>query len=657
MFAALGAAAQHAHKFEPLGTLLPTPNEYRTASGAPGPAYWQQRADYNITCELNEKDPRITGNETITYYNNSPDVLTYLWFQLEENYYTKDRNANYQYNNAVPEKADQKEVERWDDVTKPNDFGVNITSLTDATGRKLKYTVNRTMMRVDLPVALKSQQRFIIKIGWNYKLTNRMVYFGRGGFENFADNNNNLYTVTHWYPRLCQYSDYAGWHNQQYSNKEFALTFGDFNVQITLPAGHVVGATGECQNYQQVLTSTQFARLQQARNADKPLDIITLDEAKKNERQNSVAKKTWIFKAHDVRDFAWTASRKFAWDGMATHINGKKILCMSYYGKEAYPLYHNVSTNLIAHTLKVYSDHTIPYPYPVAQAVEASNGIEFPMICFTLGRVEKDGSIKEETKSQVVRVIIHEVGHNYFPMIINTDERQWAWMDEGINTFVETIAASQWDAEHEWPRGYAKFIVPYMKQPQDAQEPIMTYPDNALQYSVSSYFKPAIALHILRETVMGHDRFDTAFKTFARRWAFKHPTPADFFRTMEDASADDLDWFWRGWFYTTEPCDISIDTVKYFTAGSGNNFYQIEMSNKGGLIMPVIIQFNYEDGTKEKENIPAQVWRHNESRLTKSYLKHKNVTSIVLDPDEVTADIDTTNNKWTRFGPPKNIGF
>ncbi|HUQ65479.1 MAG TPA: M1 family metallopeptidase [Flavitalea sp.] len=635
--------AQHGNKFEPLGTLLPTPNTYRTASGAPGPDYWQQQADYNIQCELNEKDPSITGNETITYHNNSPDILTYLWFQLEENLYSKDRSANYQYNTAVPQPITQKDIDKFENDKQQNDYGVNITSITDAAGKKLSFTINRTMMRVDLPIPLQSHQQYVLKIAWHYKLTNRMVYYGRGGYENFPDSNN-LYTITHWYPRLCQYSDYTGWHNQQYVDKEFALSFGDFNVQITLPAGHIVGATGECQNYKEVLSPVQYKRWQKAQISNEPLDIVNLEEAKKNERFSSSAKKTWIFKAENVRDFAWTASKKFIWDGMAAYINGKRIMCMSYYAKEAYPLYHEVSTKLIAHTLKFYSSYTFPYPYPVAQSVEASNGIEFPMICFNYGRAEKDGTVKEKTKHAVVGVIIHEVGHNFFPMIINTDERQWAWMDEGINSFVQYLAEKAWDPDFSSHLGSPSVIAPFMQQPKDTREPVMTYPDNALKYSFSSYIKPAVALHILRETVMGHDRFDTAFKTYSRRWQFKQPTPADFFRTMEDASADDLDWFWRGWFFGNDPCDISIDTVKEFSAGAGKYFYQVEMSNKGGLVTPVIIQFNYADSTNEIIRIPAQVWRHNESRLTKSYLWNKKVVSIKLDPEKETGDINETNN-------------
>lgn len=636
------ASAQQTNKFEPLGTLLPTPNEYRTAGGAPGPKYWQQQVDYNIKCSLNEKDLRITGFETITYHNNSPGELTYLWLSLDENIYSKDRNANYQYNNAVPQPLTQNEIDKWEKDLQPNDYGVNITAVTDNAGKKIKYTINRTMMRIDLPAPLKSEQQYILKIAWNYKLTNRMEYYGRGGYEHFADDGNNLYTVTHWYPRLCLYSDYGGWHNQQYSNKEFALSFGNFTVSIDVPADHVVGATGECQNYQQVLSADQLSRLQKARDATKPIDIISLNEAKQNEQSRSTARKTWTFKAANVRDFAWTSSRKFAWDAMTLNLTGKNILCMSYYGKEAYPVYHEYSTNLIAHTLKQYSTFAFPYPYPVAQSVEASNGIEFPMICFNYGRVQNDGAVTPELQESVKHVVIHEVGHNFFPMIVSTDERQWAWMDEGFDTYLGMRAEKAWDSLH----GLQHHNPSAKKWPNEKIEAIMTYPDNALHYSQSSYFKPATALNVLRETIMGHDRFDTAFKVYANRWAFKNPTPADFFRTMEDASADDLDWFWRGWFYGNDLCDIAIDTVKFFEGGESKYFYQVEMTNKGGLVMPVILKFNFVDGTSETENIPAQVWRYNEVKLTKSYLKHKKVISIQLDPNQETTDVDFSNNSF-----------
>lgn len=655
------------NKFEQLGPLLPTPNEYRTASGAPGARYWQQKVDYDIKCELDEINLVLTGNETITYHNNSPDDLSYLWLQLDENQHSFDRHANYQFSNVLPAEMSVADYQNWLQAKKDKGHGVNITSILDAKGNKLSYTVNRTMMRIDLPSLLKPGKTFVIKIGWNYKITDRMKFFGRGGYEYFPDNGNYLYTMSQWYPRLCAYTDFRGWQNHQYANKEFALSFGDFRVSITTPADHLVGATGECQNYQQVLNPTQYARWKKAQLATEPIQIVTLNEAKKNESSRNQFKKTWIFKADNVRDFAWTASRKFVWDAMPTYIEGRKVMCMSYYGKEAYPLYHQYSTKLIAHTLKVYSHHTIPYPYPVAQSVEASNGIEYPMICFNFGRADENGQYTEQVKNGMMGVVIHEVGHNFFPMIINNDEREWSWMDEGINSFVEFLAEKAWDSSFASRRGPAVTVTDYMKQPANMQEPVMTNVDNILLFGANAYVKPAAAMNILRQTIMGPAKFDHAFRTYARRWAFKHPTPADLFRTMEDASAEDLDWFWRGWFFTTDHCDMQIDTVKYLRPTAENTvpdsakqglvgyFYEVSIKNLGGLVMPVILEWTYTDGSTEIERIPAQVWRMNEKHVLKAYMKEKEVASIRLDPFRETADIDESNNHWNSFASPGQL--
>ncbi|HEY8397351.1 MAG TPA: M1 family metallopeptidase [Flavihumibacter sp.] len=732
--------SNHGNKFEQLGTILPTPNEYRTASGAPGPKYWQQRADYDIKCELDEEKLRLTGSETITYFNNSPDELTYLWFQLDENEHSSDRNANYQDATSLGKQAVDMQLDRM--TPQKNDYGVNITKLTDATGKPLKYTINKTMMRVDLPTALKPGQKFIIKIDWNYKITDRMKSGGRGGYEFFPEDGNHLFTITQWYPRLCVYSDFQGWQNHQFTGRgEFALTFGNFKVQMTVPADHIVGSTGECLNYQQVLTPTQLARYQKAQNAKDVVEIVTLEEAKKAEKSKSTAKKTWIFKADNVRDFAWTSSRKFVWDAMPTTVEGKKIMCMSFYGKEAYGLYRPFSTKAVAHTIRTYSKFSIPYPYPVAQSVEAANGMEYPMICFNYGRTAPDGTYSESTKYGMIGVIIHEVGHNFFPMIVNSDERQWSWMDEGLNTFVEYLTEELWDNKFPSRRGPAFGIVDYMKLPKDQLEPIMTNSENIVQFGPNAYAKPATGLNILRETIMGRELFDFAFKEYARRWAFKHPTPADFFRTMEDASGEDLDWFWRGWFYSTDATDIAIDTVIYLkpefatvpaqanatrpmklakpqlndfediskirnredknivfetdrdttlrdfywryargiepydtttyqvpsnvnveTADdaikskyANKHIYEIAFANKGGLVMPIIVEFTYTDGTTEIDRIPAQIWRKNENRVTKVYIKDKEVKSIRLDPMRETADIDESNNTWGNIAAPSKF--
>ncbi len=732
--------SNHGNKFEQLGTILPTPNEYRTASGAPGPKYWQQRADYNITCSLDEDKQILTGSETITYFNNSPDPLTYLWLQLDENQHSSINNSGYQTGSSIKENAiSARSMDAMIQNETNNGYGDNINKITDAAGKPLQYTINKTMMRIEFPDTVKPGKKVIFNVNWNYQITNRFVEGGRGGYEYFPDDGNYLFTMTQWYPRLCVYSDFHGWQNHQFAGSgEFALTFGNFNVKITVPADHVVGATGECQNYKQVLDAAHYASWQKAQTATEPLQIFNLAEAKKAETKHSRDTKTWIFSAINVRDFAWTSSRKFCWDAMPAYVEGKKIMCMSYYGKEAYGLYSKYSTKLIAHTVRTYSQFTIPYPYPVAQSVEAVNGMEYPMICFNYGRTNADGTYSEAVKNGMVGVIIHEVGHNFFPMIVNSDERQWTWMDEGLNSFCQYLTEELFDNKYPSKRGPAYLIADYMKLPKDQLEPIMTNSENIIQFGNNAYGKPAAGLNILRETIMGRKLFDYALKTYAHRWEFKHPEPADFFRTMEDASGEDLDWFWRGWFYGTQPCDISIDSVKalkydvnqqvtvvdtakpvgidkpalnsfedinkirnrqdtsihFLTdvdtslrdfywkydrsiepydsvytyklpppsydvlndtakANYANKYlYEVSFTNKGGLVMPVIVEFVYADGTRDTSRIAAQIWRKNEQHFSKVFLLDKQVSAIHLDPLRETADIDLTNNNWPSVEAP-----
>lgn len=564
--------SNHGNKFEQLGTILPTPNEQRTASGAPGSKYWQQKADYLIEATLDEKKLMLIGKETITYHNNSPDKLNYLWLQLDENQHAPNSDANFFDSNKMDAPFDEGSVKAMDTEERYKGLGDQILSVTDELGKPLKFTINQTMMRVDLPTTLlpKSKYKFIVK--WQYKLGNRMAIGGRGGYEYFKEDGNYLFTMTQWYPRLCVYSDFQGWQNKQFTGRgEFALVFGDFTVKMTVPSDHIVCSTGECQNYAQVLTPNQLARWTKANsNYNDVTEIVTLDEctsAEKNTSSSPAAQKTktWVFKADSVRDFAWGSSRKFMWDALPIKVDGKKIMCMSFYGKEAHGLYRKYSTKVVAHTIKTYSKYTVPYTYPVAQSIEASNGMEYPMICFNFGRTEKDGTYTEGTKLGMIGVIIHEVGHNFFPMIINSDERQWSWLDEGLNTFVQFLTEQEFDNNYPSNRGPAHKMVDYMRLPKDQLEPIMTNSENINNFGSNAYGKPCTALNILRETVMGRELFDFAFKQYCTRWAFKHPTPADFFRTMEDASAVDLDWFWRAWFYDIEPVDVSLDTVRTYT--------------------------------------------------------------------------------------------
>jgi hypothetical protein len=744
--------SNHGNKFEQLGTILPTPNEYRTASGAPGPKYWQQRADYDIKATLDEKKLLLSGAETVTYYNNSPDVLTYLWLQLDENEHSSTKNAGYPDGSNLGRGMSPATIDKLAEEKTDNGLGDNIIKVTDLLGAKLKYTVNKTMMRIELPTALKPGQKFAFKIDWNYKITDRMTIGGRGGYEYFPEDGNYIFTMAQWYPRLCVYSDFQGWQHHQFTGRgEFALTFGNFKVAITVPGDHVVMATGQGQNYPAVLSAAQLARWNKAQTSfTEPVEVVTLDEAKKAEQHPVTTTKTWVFNAENVRDFAFGSSRKFVWDALATNVEGKKVMSMSAYGKEAYGLYRKFSSKAVAHTIKTYSKFSIPYPYPVAQSIEAANGMEYPMICFNYGRTEKDGTYTEATKNGMLGVVIHEVGHNFFPMIVNSDERQWSWMDEGLNSFVQYLTQELYDNKFPSRGGPAWSIVDYMKLPKDQLEPIMTNSENIIGFGPNAYTKPATGLNILRETIMGRELFDYSFKEYARRWAFKHPTPADLFRTMEDASAEDLDWFWRGWFYSIDPCDIAIDTVKHAVydataaapaAGMGGgrggmnaggrgldkpavnafediskirnkqdksivfltdtdttlrdfywrydrgiepydsitkqpapsfgaptvlgddekakyadaNLYEITFLNKGGLVMPIIVEFTFADGSKEIKRLPAQIWRKNENKVTKVFLTNKKAVSIKLDPMRETADIDESNNSWPNVAEPSKF--
>lgn len=579
MLLAAGAFAQkrsnHGNVFEDLNYLLPDPSPYRSADGAPGPQYWQQRADYDIDARLVPDEQRLYGNELITYHNLSPNNLRYLWLQLDENQHRGELDHHHFNGNSMEEVMNAQALymmDQWKDLT---EYGHNIEAVTDANDKPLKYTINGTMMRVDLPTVLKPGEEFQFRVKWNYKLVDRINGpWGRGGYEFFEKDKNYIFTITQWFPRMCVYDDVEGWQNKQFTGRgEFALEFGNYVVKMTLPDDYIVGSTGECLNYASVLTPEQLQRWEQAKTATEPVQIVTLEEAKANEKSKpSTRLKTWIYKADNVRDFAWTASRKFIWDAMP-HYNsdGRRVMCMSYYPKEAYPIYSRYSTRVVAHTLKTYSKYSIPYPYPVAISVEASNGMEYPMICFNFGRAEEDGTYTERMKNGAISVIVHEVGHNYFPMIINSDERKWSWMDEGINTFVQYLALADFDNNWDHRRGPAHTITGYMNLPEDQLEPIMTKSDNIVNFGMNAYAKPATGLWILRETIMGRELFDEAFKTYCERWAFKHPTPADLFRTFEDVSAMDLDWFWRGWFFGIEKVDIALDTVEYYQADLEND--------------------------------------------------------------------------------------
>ena len=548
--------------FRQLYDLLPTANNYRTATGAPGHEYYQQRADYNINVVLDDDKQKIYGEETVTYFNNSPDILTYVWVQLDQ---------NYQDLNSDTHKINPQEVSNREDLNSISrlqpwfDGGYKLEYVKDALGKDLKYIVNKTMMRIDLPIPLKKGEKFVFKIKYWYNINDRMKLGGRSGYEYFEEDKNYLYTIAQFFPRMCAYNDIEGWQNNQFlGSGEFTLIFGNYNVSITVPADHLVAATGTLQNMEKVLTKDQLQRYKASENAyTQPVIIASQAEAIQRENTRSKDTKTWIFKADNVRDFAFASSRKFIWDAMAVQIGNNKSMAMSMYPKEGNPLWEKYSTKAVAHTLKTYSKFTIDYPYPVAWSISADRiGMEYPMICFNFGRCEKDGTYSEATKYGMIGVIIHEVGHNFFPMIINSDERQWAWMDEGLNTFVQYLTEQEFERNYPSRRGEAQKIVDYMASDKTKMSPIMVNPESAYQLGNNAYAKPATGLNILRETIMGRELFDAAFKEYAKRWAFKQPYPADFFRTMEDASGIDLDWFWRGWFFTTDHVDLAISDIK-----------------------------------------------------------------------------------------------
>ncbi|MCF6353140.1 MAG: M1 family metallopeptidase [Cyclobacteriaceae bacterium] len=700
-------------KFEQLGTTLPTPNTYRTASGAPGEAYWQQKADYKIKVSLNEDKQTITGSETITYFNNSPDNLTYLWVQLDQNMRAKtSQTPQVAASSLRSDSIAGKILQQYVLYDVDYDGGFKLTAVKDAKGNDLSYVVNHTMMRINLPEPLKPGTSVSFSIDWWYNINDRMKLGGRGGYEYFPKDDNYLFTIAQWFPRMAVYSDVEGWQNKQFLGRgEFALVFGDYDVEITVPADHIVASTGSLQNAKDVLTDLEQERFEKAQNSEEIIVIVTQDEATRKEKAKSTQKSTWHFKAENVRDFAFASSRKFIWDAQMVDINGKKPLAMSYYPKEGNPLWEKESTKAVAHTLKTYSRMTIDYPYPVAISVHAASiGMEYPMICFNFGRPEEDGSYTDRLKWRTIGVIVHEVGHNFFPMIINSDERQWTWMDEGLNTFVQTVTQKEHYPDMPKRRGEPNTIVNYMKGDPDYIRPIMTNSEQIIQFGNNAYGKPATALTILRETIMGEEEFDYAFKEYATRWAFKHPEPADLFRTMEDASGVDLDWYWKGWFYTIDNVEIELSNVRWFKVSTvsqgvegqsqsgkiqnankdedGNNkdfsngpenlvitdtpdlyygeymntvddeairkknakknFYELTLKNNGGLVMPVIIEWNYTDGTKEIEMIPAEIWRANENKVTKVFAKDKEVASIVIDPELRTADVNTENNVFPK---------
>ncbi len=567
-FALVPDDAPPGDKFRQLEETLPTPNEQRTASGAPGSRYWQQRADYSIDVKLDENERSLSGSEVIRYSNASPDELTYLWVQLDMNIFSPDSHSVTTSISSSPEGSSLESIRRQMS-RKDFDGSAKIAKVSDVAGNPLPHTIVGTMMRIDLPTPLSAGSKFTFGIEWSYRINNAREIGGRTGYEVFEDTKKNcIFEMAQWFPRMAAYTDVNGWQHKQYlGSGEFTLEFGDYNVNITVPADHIVAGSGVLKNAAEVLTAEQRSRFEKAGQADRPMFIVTPEEAKANQEGTSSETKTWRFTAENVRDFGWASSRKFIWDCVGHEIAGNKINAMSFYPNEAEPLWSKYSTQAIVHTLDVYSRHAFDYPYPTAISVNGPvGGMEYPMICFNGPRPEKDGTYSKGTKYGLISVVIHEVGHNFFPMIVNTDERQWTWMDEGLNTFLQYLAEQEWEDNYPSSRGEPREITTYMASTD--QVPIMTNSDSVVQFGNNGYAKPATALNVLRETVMGRELFDFAFRTYAQRWMFKRPEPADFFRTMEDASAVDLDWFWRGWFFSIEKCDLFLSKIRLYTLDS-----------------------------------------------------------------------------------------
>ena len=714
------------NRFKQLYQEFSSPNQYRSASGAPGPAYYQQQADYKMDIFLNDDTSVLSGRETITYTNNSPDVLEYLWVQLDQNVRASDsKSPLIEANGAAPAQQASTFVNSY--MGQAFDGGFKIEYVKDRKGNNLPYIINRTMMRIDIPKAMAPGDSYSFDIKWWYNIVNHTIDRARSGYEVFDDGNKG-YVIAQFFPRMAVYSDVEGWQNSQFWGRdEFALPFGDYDVSITVPADHTMDATGVLTNRKEVFSKTMMSRYNKAKQSyNTPVVIVTQEEAENASKTKVKATKTWKYKAQNVRDYGFATSRRYIWDMMAVKIGEKNVMAVSLYPPEGNPLWEDYSTKVVASTLKSYSRMSFDYPYHKAISVHAKGqGMEYPMICWNYGRPDAEGNYSERVKYGMMSVIIHEVGHNYFPMIVNSDERQWTWMDEGLNTFVQYVAEQdfgEWYPDAIAPnkaypsrRGPAKKIVNYMAGDQDFIAPIMTKGLNTYNFGANAYSKPATGLNILRETIMGRELFDHAFRTYSQRWMFKHPTPEDFFRTMEDASAVDLDWFWRAWFYSTDYTDIGVkDVKKYYVSSKMNKqvremieargmkesdlpplvylveedsedfeqamktqtlndvttlqsyimdnisaedraklksprfFYDVTFEKPGGIPMPIIVEYTYSDGSTKRETFPAQVWRKNDKEVRKVVASEMEITKIMVDPDQETADIDTANNAWPK---------
>jgi len=611
----------------------------------------------------------VSGTERITYHNNSPDELTFLWLQLDQNVRSLEHSRSYRMQGALPARISPQfrrfvGVEQFD-----GGFTIPRVQLVDHHGYLVdaEHETRDTIMKVTLLDPLEPGESVDIELDWSFPVPDN----GRGAKEQVKDGWE--YVIAQWYPRMSVYDDVNGWETEQFLGRgEFYLNFGDFDVELTVPWNHIVDATGLLQNPEEVLTATQRQRLADALQSEEPKYIVGPDEVMtRASRPTGSGTLTWHFKAEDVRDFSWASSKTFVWDaaGFKYTPDSKPIEVHSLYPRDAMPLWNKASTRATIVTLESYGKMALPYPYPKAVNVNGPvGGMEYPMIAFCGARPNPDGTYNDAMERSLISVTIHEVGHNWVPMIIASDERKWTWMDEGLNTFLQyygeqyyankfkdrpEVWSQSTDGTYKSSRGPAPLIVNYMRNP--TQVPIMTESDLIQNnFGDNGYSKPAAGLVMLREQILGEKAFDEAFHEYARRWAFHHPQPTDFFRTIEEAAGENLNWFWRGWFYTTYANDQALKSVTDQAADSllgttqyGSHYYRVEIENEGQLLMPVQIGVKYVDGSEDLMKLPIDIWRNNEITFSKGFFTDKKVAEIELDPNQVFADVNRDNNKWT----------
>ncbi|RNC81681.1 MAG: M1 family peptidase [Phycisphaera sp.] len=618
--------------FAPLD--LPTANEMRLGSGAPGTEWWQQRCDYIIDARLDPESRRLEATMKVTYHNNSPHDLDYVWLQLEQNLFKPDSLGTL---SRTPGSVMSTDLGAFDG-------GYTIPYIRSA-GSDLDFSIYDTLARVDLDEPIGSGETFEFELAFGFNMPPHLRRMGAEDVEQGT-----IFEYAQWFPHVTKYDDVNGWNTLPYiGNGEFYTDFGDYEVSITVPRGFLVEGTGVLQNPEEVLSSETIARLDDARQSDTTVLIVTPEEVGTGSYHPEGAEDlTWAFSARDVRTFAFATSNAFIWDACTANITElggteRAVLCQSFYPKEAEAWYWNRewlpnkpggSTQYIKHSIEFYSDWLYPYPYQEMSNINgAEGGMEYPGIIFCGAKTNDAG---------LFGVTDHEVGHNWYPMLVNTDERRYMWMDEGFNSFINMYSNADYYGEMRFRRGGAQRLTPVMNS--ETAQASNTPADRHWPRWVGTlnYSKPAWALYLLREVVLGPERFDTAWKSYTHRWAYKHPQPADFFRSMEDASGTDLAWFWRGWFLSAAKLDQGIAEV----SAIDENRAGITLVNEGDMVMPVMMEITYDDESTERIDLPVQIWGAANTWRVPVKTDGKAITKVVLDPNEMYPEITRKNNIW-----------